>query len=228
MKSRDLIYKVTHSQAWQRFLAWFAGCFIRLNYRSQRWTFINRDIIESYIHKKQPAIFCFWHGRMVMLPKAWQWKNPFYMLLSHHADGRLIAQVIHYFGIKAIYGSTRRRGEQAMRDIISALQQGAYIGITPDGPRGPGYEASLGIIKIAALAGVDIIPMTYATAHKKILRTWDKFFIPLPFGKGCFICGAPLKIDNHSPESLDYYRRELTKSLNAITHQADQFCALGS
>lgn len=221
MKIRDIVYKLTHSRAWQRSLAWSAALFVKAVYAGNRWTFINREIIESYVNNGKPALFCFWHGRMIMLPKAWQWSKPFYMLNSNHADGRIIAQVIHHFGIQSIYGSTRRGGEQATRTILEMLSQGSYVGLTPDGPRGPGCEVSMGIIKIAALSGVDIIPMTYATRHKKILRTWDRLCIPLPFGRGCFVCGAPIKVEQS--DDLEPYRLLLKGALDAITQEADRF-----
>ncbi|MEI8294910.1 MAG: lysophospholipid acyltransferase family protein [Alphaproteobacteria bacterium] len=216
------IKKIIKTGTGQNFIAFLGALFIKTIYHSNRWTYVNRRVLEEHVKNNQPAIICFWHGRLMMLPKAWVGPTPFYMLLSHHADGRLIAKVISYFGIRVIYGSTSRKGEQASREMLSTLARREYVGITPDGPRGPGYQVTPGIIKLAHMAGVPIIPISYATKRRKFLRTWDRFHLPLPFGKAVFICGEPIHVDDVSPEKLAAYQQKLQDSLQVITAQADQ------
>jgi len=92
-----------------RILAFLAAQYIRLVFVTCKWDIVGRDTLEAYVKAKKPLIACFWHGRLSMLVYAWPWKNqPFHMLLSNHRDGRLIGQVISYFGIAPIWGSTQR------------------------------------------------------------------------------------------------------------------------
>jgi lysophospholipid acyltransferase (LPLAT)-like uncharacterized protein len=221
MRIGKFIQKLIRTYTGQSFIAFLGALFIRTIYATNRWTYVNRDVLEKLVKNNQAAIICFWHGRMAMLPKAWQWATPFYMLLSHHTDGKLIARVISHFGIQIIYGSTNRKGEQASREMLTTLARGEYVGITPDGPRGPAYRVTPGIIKLAHLAKVPIIPVSYATQRRKFLRTWDRFCLPLPFGKAVFICGEPLYVGDIVPEKVTAYQQELQNALQAITHKAE-------
>jgi lysophospholipid acyltransferase (LPLAT)-like uncharacterized protein len=160
-----------------------------------------------------------------MLPCAWQWKGSFQMLLSEHRDGRLIANVLKHFDIGVAYGSTTRGGAKAALELIKSVRSGITIGITPDGPKGPAYEVSPGIITLAKLVQADIIPVSYATSRRKTLRTWDRFLFPLPFGRGLFILGDPVPYPKEASDE-ENCRKILEDSLNGITEKADQLIAL--
>lgn len=207
------LQKLIRTPMGQALIARMGALFIWILYHTNRWTYENRQVFEEYVRTGRPAIICFWHGHMALLPRAWQWSKPFYMLLSHHTDGKLIGRIISHFGIRAVYGSTQRRGEQAGRRILEILAQGHYVGITPDGPRGPGYQVSPGIIRLAQFAGVDIIPLTYITTRGFSLKSWDRFWVPLPFGRGKFVCGNPVRVTHDIEET----RTVLALALQKIT-----------
>src|SRR5262249_56691084 len=116
----------------------------------------------------------FWHGQLLMMPLAWHRLVPFHMLVSGHPDGRIIAGAMTYFGIETIAGSTRRGGSAAFRTMLKCLKEGACVGITPDGPRGPAMNASLGIVNVARRAQVPILPIAYATSRRRAPATWDR------------------------------------------------------
>ncbi len=66
----------------QRIIAWVGATYIKFVYQTSVWTFYNKSIIDDYIKDNKPFIVCFWHHRLLMLPKGWQWDRPFKMLLS--------------------------------------------------------------------------------------------------------------------------------------------------
>lgn len=203
-------------------IAFLAACYIRLVYWTCRWQTIGKEIPESYILANKPFIVCFWHGRLGMLACAWTWKRPFRMLLSSHRDGRLIGQIVGHFGIKSIWGSTQRGGTQALRVMLKHLRDGDTIGITPDGPRGPGQVASPGTITLAMLGGVDIIPITYSTSRRIQLETWDRFHVPLPFGRGVFVWGKPISPPrNREDKNMEIHRQKLEAMLTDLQKKAD-------
>ncbi len=224
---KKLFKKFLSSKIGLEALAFLGVLYIRFVYYTSRWQFIHKDIIEDYIKNKKPFIICFWHGRLAMLPCAWQWKGPFQMLLSEHRDGRLIANVLKHFKISIAYGSTTRGGAKAALELVKSMLSGIAIGITPDGPKGPAYKVSPGIITLSKLAKADIIPVSYATSKRKTLRTWDKFLLPLPFGKGLYIAGDPISYpkENTDKESC---QKILEDSLNSITEKADQLIGFKS
>ena len=214
-----------HSSWGKNFFSFLGACYLRFVHRTLDCHFINWSILDTYVAQERPVIVCFWHGRMALMPFAWRWKKPFHMLLSHHRDGVFIQHVLKQFGIGAIYGSTNRGGEQALRTLIRALDKGELVGITPDGPRGPYGTVSKGVIAAARLADVDIVPISYACQRRLLLKTWDRFCVPLPFGKAVFVCGDALKLPLNKPsdQELEALCEQLRNALEAVTTTADTF-----
>jgi len=206
-----------------RIFAFLAAQYIRLVFFTSKWESYGQEIPESYIKAQKPFIVCFWHGRLGMLACAWTWKNyPFRMLLSAHRDGQLIGKTVAYFGINSIAGSTQKGGTQALRELIKALRAGETIGITPDGPRGPHQIASLGVITLAKLANVDMIPITFSTSRRVRLSTWDRFHLALPFSRGIFEWGRPIPPPSSGEESdMEATRLHLETRLTNLQNKAD-------
>ena len=120
---------------------------------------------------------------------------PIHMLISAHRDGRIIADAVAHFGVQSVAGSTRRGGSAALRAMVRHLADGDCVGITPDGPSGPAMVASSGIVNVARLARVPIVPIVFATRRRRVLRSWDRMHVALPFGRGVFIWGEPIEIE---------------------------------
>ncbi len=145
------------------------------------------------------------------------------MLISQHRDGLIISRIVGHFGIHTVAGSTQKGGSVAFRTLLRTLKSGECVGITPDGPQGPRMMASEGIVQVARLSGVPVIPCTFATQYRYQLNTWDRFVVALPFSRGVFIWGEPLSLSaKASAEEQDTFRRRLEDSLNIITATADQ------
>lgn len=110
---------------------------IRLVWATSRWEVVGGEIPRRLHAAKRPFIVAFWHGRLLMMPMAWERSVPIRMLISAHRDGRLIADSVAAFGIESIAGSSTRGGSTALRQMVKALRQGVCVGITPDGRGGP-------------------------------------------------------------------------------------------
>ncbi|MEX2450013.1 MAG: hypothetical protein WD407_04080, partial [Rhodospirillales bacterium] len=96
---------------------------------------------------------------------------------------------------------------------------------TPDGPRGPRMRASDGIVTIARLAGAPIVPVSFGAARRRVLNTWDRFVLALPFSRGVIVWGDPIVIERDADDAkLDEARRAVEDALNAITAEADALC----
>src|SRR5215216_5200159 len=138
----------------RRLLCWVIHLYIRLVYATNRWTVEGAEVPHRLRAEGKSFILAFWHGRLLMIPMAWQRQAPMHMLISAHRDGRIIADAVTYFGVESIPGSTRRGGSAALRTMLKRLDAGDCVGITPDGPRGPAMVASSGVVNVARLAGV--------------------------------------------------------------------------
>jgi hypothetical protein len=84
-------------------------------------------------------------------------------------------------------------------------------------------RASAGIVAVARLAGATIVPLAYATRRRRILDTWDRFHLPLPFSRGAFIWDEPIDVPAELDDAgVERYRARIEQRLNAITEEADR------
>ncbi len=219
------IRRILRNRVVQRALCWIAALYVRLVHATTRWTVRGAEIPRDLVDRGLPFIVCFWHGRLLMMPYAWPSGAPFMMLISSHPDGRLISGLIRQFGLGTIVGSSTRGGAAALRDIVRTLKAGHAVGFTPDGPRGPRMRASSGVVAAARIAGVPIVPVTVATSNRRVLQSWDRFIVNLPFGRGAFLWGEPIHVDqNANDDAVERIRREVEERLNALTAEADRLC----
>jgi lysophospholipid acyltransferase (LPLAT)-like uncharacterized protein len=135
-------------------------------------------------------------------------------MVSASRDGGFLTHILERFQTDPVRGSTSRRGSQALRELVSWAQQGRDLAITPDGPRGPRYVVQDGIIALAQLTGLPIIPAGTRVRWKIQLRSWDRFQIPLPFTRCDILAGPPISVPrNATPEERESLRRQLEEAL---------------
>lgn len=144
----------------------FVYLFVRLIYATLRVEHMNREPQLNIWKKGENGIFCFWHGRLFMMPYAEQRKRC-KVLVSASRDGEFIARVVRFFRIGTIRGSHRRASYGSIREIVNSLERGYDVAVTPDGPRGPRHEVKRGIVEIAKLSGRPLIPVSFSANKKK-------------------------------------------------------------
>lgn len=116
------------------------------------------------------------------------------MLTSASKDGAMLAAVAEGYGMRAVRGSSRRRGAVGFLDMVRELRQGYSMCITPDGPKGPLYHCHPGVIKLASISGVPILPLRIRYTRSWRAPSWDGFFVPLPFSRVEFEAQEPISI----------------------------------
>jgi len=140
----------------------------------------------------RPFIGAFWHNRMLVIPVAYQRYcrgRRGHCLTSPSKDGAIIAGVMARFGIGSVRGSSSRRGTTALRELTAILEAGEDVAITPDGPRGPKYQISPGIVKLAQLTGTSVMPIHVGYSRYWKIKSWDAFRIPKPFAQVTVVFG---------------------------------------
>ncbi len=218
-----MIKRFLRSEGLRAVLCWLGAQYIRLVHVTGRWWVEGDAAAQDHWRDGRPFILCFWHGRLLMMPHCWPRRRVIHMLISQHRDGQIIARTVGHFGIKTVSGSSSKGGAQALRAMVRALRAGECVGITPDGPRGPRMRASDGIVNLARLAGVPIIPATFGAASGRVLGTWDRFLVAWPFGRGVIVWGKPIEVPRDADGiDLETARRAVEERLNAITAEADR------
>lgn len=139
-------------------------------------------------------------------------------LVSASKDGALLARVLELFDVHPVRGSSSRRGAQSLLELTRCVDEGHYIAITPDGPRGPRYQVHPGIITLAKVTGLPIVPITWNLGWKICLRSWDKFHLPLPFSRCEVFFGEPLRVPSEATEAeLEALRGKLAERLTSLS-----------
>ncbi len=194
--------------------AYFVGFFTKFIY--------DKNSKAKDLDDKQQVIYAFWHNQQSFLLFPYRKKGKISVLVSMSSDGEYIARSLPKFNMKATRGSSTRGGFSALRGLIEDAKKGYNPALTPDGPRGPIYEASPGIIYLARKTHLPIIPAAVDCSHKFHVNSWDKFQIPLPFGRCAVVYEEPLfytsEADTKALCSI------LTERLNKATQKASKIC----
>ncbi|HET8712698.1 MAG TPA: DUF374 domain-containing protein, partial [Gemmatimonadales bacterium] len=103
---------------------------------------------SGFMGFKPPFIFVLWHSRILPL-LALHKHEGVVMLISRHRDGGYLADLGESWGYRSVRGSTKRGGEVGLLGIVRALQGGAVVALTPDGPRGPREQIQPGAVAAA-------------------------------------------------------------------------------
>lgn len=174
--------------------------------------------------KEKPAIFALWHAHQCAL-YANEDRGNLNVMISKSNDGEIIAAATEHVGIKVIRGSHKRAGASASLAMIEKLEQGESAAITIDGPRGPKGVVKDGIINIAKLTQAPIIPMTWYSPSKWLLKfnTWDEFRFPILGVKTIALYGEPIYVPSDcSKEEQEIYRQKVETALNDLYKQAQE------
>lgn len=196
-----------------------AGIIIKALAFTIRIETLHEERVRPLWDKDERFIMAFWHGRLLMMPFCYHGKR-IKLLISQHKDGDLLARAMKRFGYDSIRGSTTRGGAAAMREMIKALKE-SDIAITPDGPKGPRYVVQDGVIALARLAGVPIVPVTFGSSKKKVFGSWDSFNLPSPFSRGVFMWGEPIYISKE--DDMEEKRKELEGTMREMTEFVDRY-----
>ncbi len=205
--------------------------------RTTRWTLQGAEHLAPFAGGRRAVVAAFWHERLPLMPALWTLAQRQALartgetlrgnvLVSRHADGRFIGDVMRRFGVGVLHGSSRRDGQErggasSARRLLAALAAGEHAIITPDGPRGPRRVAARGVASLAAQAGVPVLPCGAQVSRRRVLRSWDRMVLPLPFGRGVLVCGAPIAV---APEAADAALPVIAAALTAAADAADRLC----
>lgn len=217
-----------------RFIGAHVGAFvIRFVNWTTLWERVGAENYQNLLKDGTGVIATAWHGRLFM---AVHWVPPgrrAVAMISRNDDGELIAELVRRFRVAPIRGSTYDRakgrekgGAEVFAEAVEELTQNhALMAITPDGPRGPRMRAQRGIAQLSIATGAPIQPIAFSSRRGKVLRSWDRFLIPLPFARGVQIFGEPLWPPTDQGEAAaDAYLAQIEARLNQVTFDADTRC----
>ena len=182
---------------------------------------------ESYLLPLAPAIVAVWHGQFLMAPQAKPLHVPLAIMLARHGDAELFADALARFNTTLIRGAGAngrrkdRGGMAALRGALRSLEDGISVGMTADVPPGPARKAGIGIVTLAAMSGRPIIPLASASSRFKVLGTWSRMTINLPYGTLASVFGEPIYVPRDAtPEMMEEARQAVERGLDRATARA--------
>jgi len=215
-------------------VAWLLANYMRFCAATKRWEYRGLEHREALVATQTGVVAAFWHSRIGLSFLGWDRaarQHPT-MLISRSREGDFIARFARTLNIAVVRGSSRntrkdkaKGGLSAFRAMTRAVENNACMGLTLDGPRGPRQRASLGAIKLAQATGAPIMIFSWSVTNKMVAKSWDRFFVPYPFGRGVIIWKKPLYVPAEADsDAMEALRLELETRLNEATREADEAC----
>ncbi len=239
----NLLRRLGRALAASQVAAALVASYIRLIDRTTRWEVIGREGWDRLAAAPGGFVCITWHGRLFMSPTYVTPANVTganvigakraVAMISDSRDGDLAAAIVGRWGVAAVRGSShdhvKRRSKGGAGAYIAVARElsrnGALVGITPDGPRGPRMRAQEGAAQLAISQGAPVIAVAFSVRWGWHLGSWDRFLLPLPFGRGAIVYSEPrLPPAKNSREASARVREALERDLNQATNRADDLC----
>lgn len=152
-------------------------------------------------YPEEKCIFALWHAHQCGVFSCNQNRKTVIMVSSSN-DGEIISRAANAMGVETVRGSKTRGGVKASLELIKKIDLENMNGaLTIDGPKGPNRVVKKGIIEIAKMAKVPIVPAIWWSRQKTFLKfnSWDEFRFPLIGTKLVMKFGEPVYV----PQNLD-------------------------
>jgi len=215
---------IPHAPRWyQRLGAWLIFALVRVVTSTLRFRWNDGSGFLSG-PPAGPAIYCVWHNRlalsMAMYFRYIRKRNRtsgLAAMVSASKDGGFLAAILECFAVQPVRGSSSRRGPQALLELTTWAERGYDLALTPDGPRGPRYVVQEGVMSLAQLTGLPVVPVSCHLSSKIQVKSWDRFQIPLPFARCDVIFAKPLRVPREATEAeREALRQQLEDTLKRM------------
>ena len=170
----------------QRLIYWLAvnigGRLLRLIFSTCRVEILSPEEKKKYFDEGRPAIGVTWH-RAAIFFLYYFGPQKAAVMISRSRDGEYLARFTQMMGCVPVRGSSQKGGFAALKAMVDFLRsgQGLYAATVADGPRGPRYKAQKGMITLAMLTGMPLIPILWSSDRVWVFKkAWDRTMIPSP------------------------------------------------
>jgi lysophospholipid acyltransferase (LPLAT)-like uncharacterized protein len=169
------------------------AAFLTTLLRSTRLRVLNGEALAAAEAAHGAAVVPLWHGQL--LAPTFAFRNRSYATMaSQSADGEYIARMLYHWGYQVARGSSSRGGDSALRELAELVRRGHTAALTADGPRGPRHRLKHGVLRLARMTGVPVVPVVAAAERAWRLNSWDRFMIPQPLSRVVVLFGEAVTI----------------------------------
>jgi lysophospholipid acyltransferase (LPLAT)-like uncharacterized protein len=183
-----------------------------------------RRIIEEGV----PAIFAIFHGRMIGMLHIVEDRKKITILISRSRDGEMIARIAENIGYSVARGSPAFKAIEGALQMVAAARSGQSLMLTVDGPRGPVYTVKTGVIRIAEITRLPLLPFFCGfRTEGTIVKSWDLITGGYYGSPTLYMIGDPLYVPSGcSAEEQENLRQKLEEQMNFLRVRADEYWKL--
>jgi lysophospholipid acyltransferase (LPLAT)-like uncharacterized protein len=169
----------------------------------------------------RPLILSFWHS--CILPATYVWRNLQIRVMSSDSfDGEYTGRIIRKFGFVKVRGSSSRGAVRALLGMKRAVEEGATVAFTIDGPKGPRFVAKPGPVVVARATGAPMVAFHIALANPWVLKTWDRSMIPRPFSRALMRVSRGIHVPGDIQEAeREGFHAQLQEALDRVREFAE-------
>jgi lysophospholipid acyltransferase (LPLAT)-like uncharacterized protein len=168
-------------------------------------------------------VVAFWHRSMGI---GWYLhKINIAALVSQSKDGDVLANILKKWNYFVVRGSSSSGGKEALSLMVELTNKKYSLAITPDGPKGPAEKMKAGAVITAKRSNVPLFLVGIGIKKKVVMKSWDKFEVPVPFTKVNVIYSDPIWIDKTADkEKVSSKIEECENLLNNLQKEALKLC----
>lgn len=202
-----------------------AHYFIRAYFFLVKIRTVNEDMVLQHLKTGKKMIVALWHQRiMLILSYAGRFSNykPSVMI-SQSRDGEMIAHVFSRLNFRPVRGSSSRGGKEALGILLKDLEQHSLAAHVLDGPRGPKGIIKPGLVVMAQLSGVPIVPVYISVNRAWMLNSWDRTIIPKPFSTVVIRWDDPIYVPGQlDDETFESIRKQIEQHMKENQTRDDE------
>jgi lysophospholipid acyltransferase (LPLAT)-like uncharacterized protein len=169
-----------------------------------------------------PILAAVWHRNLLMGAYLFRDRG-IHIPISLSRDGSDVAAVAERLGFAdPPRGSSSRGRFVLVKTMIRLLRSGAVMAVLVDGPKGPARESKSGVMQVARMTGLPVVPIAFSAKPAVRFGSWDRMILPLPFAK--VVCEFGERLDPASVDDATFdetAHRVLDARLNPLTDCLD-------
>jgi len=211
-----------------RWISFLVYSIVRMLLATVRLRVVGEERVSELQRQGCGVIFVTWHGRTLVPMRRFR-NRKYWAIISTSRDGEYQNRIFRRFGWNTVRGSTSARGAvKAALTMVRHLKEGATLAVTPDGPRGPIHQFQLGAIFLAQKSGCPIVPAGTSASPRRLMGTWDRFLVPMPFARAALVYGDPIYIpaDARSEEEQRQWADRVAAAIDALEAEADRMVGI--
>jgi hypothetical protein len=169
---------------------------------SYRWRASVPQQLLDLLASGRPFAVAIWHSDMLLMQSAGRHlglSQKVVIMVALSQAGEVEARILGRLGYHVVRGSQKKRGSEALEEMVDLIDRGAIPAFVVDGPSGPPGKVKPGVIRLAQRCQVPIVPIAFTPRDEWRLPTWDSTRIPKPFSRCIGVSAMPIAI----PAELD-------------------------